>query len=439
MGYGFTISNNPCDFYTVQMGVPLDSPLAWAKSQQKQLNDENRPSNSEQRNVLNTVGELYILTFSHPLRKQGALEHSIFSQQLLDNLSILCANDLELEHLTVSKDRCYINLDPHKNGQRNLLNTLTQLLQELQARLEKLKKTMPIGGPANWKQSNAKTYRDGNMGILETGTAVIEYCLRRAIYSSFEDSGGEKIVVEQLGNRLSESAREKLKKALMYEKNITKEGVLFTHQSSKSLLPQRYGDALDCLWEDVGLCRDGMGIIWSTDEDIWAWHAFFICCVRHLLRHGLVEGSGSPFGRGECKDGERREEQLKGARRLEVWMEEILERYPEGEPVGGGYIQDMETCIPRFLEVFEKVQEEGREWGRQLGNTSKDPVYGELRLGLVTWDRERVVWAWRVVEEEGVNVPLLEYFGERMRDRSGDWVQVVAGGRYHLHIPQLPE
>src|SRR6266498_2164090 len=104
MGYGFCLPDNPCDYYTVQLGVPPESPLATAKELQAKLKAEHGISDGETV-TSKTVGSSYILNFDHPLRSETCLEHSIFSEDLRDNLSILCANDRELEHLTVSPDR----------------------------------------------------------------------------------------------------------------------------------------------------------------------------------------------------------------------------------------------------------------------------------------------------------------------------------------------
>ena len=45
MGYGFCLPENPCDYYTVELRVAPESPLAAAKELQDKLKTENGISN----------------------------------------------------------------------------------------------------------------------------------------------------------------------------------------------------------------------------------------------------------------------------------------------------------------------------------------------------------------------------------------------------------
>jgi hypothetical protein len=472
MGYGFVIPDNPTDYYTVQIGVPPDSPLAWAKQQQAQLREHEAPSD-DPKTTFKASSASYVLNFNHPLRRDDGLEYSVFSQELLDSLSILCANDRELENLTISADRYWI--DQECAHYRNLLNTLSQLLAELRARLRVLARSAKEEQPANSKQRSAQIYRDALIGIIKTALAIIEYCLGRALveierptkwkeddlfpedFASMEpvlgneaSEGSPAVEIWKLDTlllpNLPDSVRSRVYKALQYERNVTNEGELFTPYSASSLLPPPFATSLQRLWRFEQIPSEYAAKVgsWSDSQRMLARHVIFICCVCTLFQSGL-------------SDDEEVMTSFPGSRadppRAKQWMEFLLNAYPLDEsspsqkhtsdasaasnldhssPDHQGQAtpseedddddgEEINAQLPHFLDIFNML----RQRENALEKWERD-----LKIDL--WSRERLKWAWRVATEEGVNVPRLGGFDDTEGGSGGG-----RGADYYLYIPQL--
>ena len=172
LSYGFAIPDNRFDHYTVGLPPPPGSPIPEIRSWDKTKKPEDY--------------KCYIFHHQHP-RAIGAsyLEVSLFSFDLLDNLSVLCANDRELQEIFVNK-KSYMTRRLAKNSSpdnRLLLATHVQLYSECQRRLSMLIASDPTsaggeaGTPTNQKQRYAKMYRDGQVQILETAMELCRYTI----------------------------------------------------------------------------------------------------------------------------------------------------------------------------------------------------------------------------------------------------------------------
>ncbi len=203
--YGFIIENNPFDHLVISIRVPPGSPLEVARKVWKQ----DLRSDPEKR--------CFIFDHKHPEATSAvALETSLFSFDLLDSISILCANEREMQSMNARSQSlisfCLGKAPKFEDG-RIILATLSQLLRECSVRATKLKATDPSRiakperaddsqsgdnianehdseqgngsdrgrEPANAKQRNAKVYRDGQLEIVETAVAVCKFVLGSAV------------------------------------------------------------------------------------------------------------------------------------------------------------------------------------------------------------------------------------------------------------------
>ena len=187
LSYGFAIPLNPFDHFSVGLRVPPGSPLAqtriWYRPDKKSDVDF----------------QCYIFNTVHP-RAQSAscLEAALFSFDLLDSISVLCANDREVQAMFEYK-RTYISTtlassSPNSktkkknpnNNDRNLLNTFTQLYRECEQRLGVLQKTDPtsMNGdlviPTTPQQRYARIHRASQTEILATAMLLCQFTFLRA-------------------------------------------------------------------------------------------------------------------------------------------------------------------------------------------------------------------------------------------------------------------
>ena len=176
VGYGFAIASNPFDHYAVGLRVPPGSPLVETRSWNADRQDDDY--------------KCYIFNIEHPRAiSASCLEASIFSFDLLDSISVLSANDRELQTMFESKETYMSSRITRKkiSDNRNLLHTFVQLHQECQARLRLLRATDPaardpkyLTAPSAPNQQFAKIYRDSQTSILATAVALCRYILLRS-------------------------------------------------------------------------------------------------------------------------------------------------------------------------------------------------------------------------------------------------------------------
>lgn len=173
VGYGFAIASNPFDHYSVGLRVPPGSPLTETRSWNTGKREEDY--------------KCYIFTVEHPRAiSASCLESSLFSFDLLDSISVLSANDRELQAM-MEAQKTYISeriASKTTEDNRNLLHTFVQLHLECQARLNLLRASDPTEKspllPDSPKQQFAQIYRDSQMSVLETAVALCKYVLLRA-------------------------------------------------------------------------------------------------------------------------------------------------------------------------------------------------------------------------------------------------------------------
>lgn len=177
LAYGFTIPENPFDHLVISIKPPPGSPLEATRTWKPDLR-----SDPERR--------CFIFNPQHPRSTAATvLETSLFSFDLLESISVLCANERELQTMFTRKE----TLMSYSLGEQNtfednriVLATLSQLLRECSVRASRLRGTDPSNlsppiTPASLKQANARIYRDSQLSIVETAVAVCQFILRSAM------------------------------------------------------------------------------------------------------------------------------------------------------------------------------------------------------------------------------------------------------------------
>lgn len=227
LSYGFTIQHNPFDHVSIALKPPpAGSPLATARKEWK----------LDLRSTLEYRS--YIFDMSHPRASPGSatcLESTIFSYDLLDALSILKGNDRELQTMYLMQ-QSLMSLalaKPHQfDDFRNLLSVLSQLYLDCKARAERLRTTYPLSSPQNTKQKHAKVYRDRQLSIVESATAVCELVLGRACCERAQDK-----ILADLQHHTSWPAFDNLKALLKLHTVITRPNELLTFEKMVEFLP----------------------------------------------------------------------------------------------------------------------------------------------------------------------------------------------------------
>lgn len=227
LSYGFTIPDNPFDHVAIALKPPPPgSPLATARKEWTQ----DLRSTPEYRS--------YIFDICHPRAEPGTascLESAVFSYDVLDALSVLKGNDRELQTMYVMQQTLMSSAlaNPHKFGDfRNFLAVLSQLYVDCKARTERLRSTYPLSSPHNTKQEHAKVYRDRQLSIVETATAVCELILTLACSERAQPK-----ILADLEHHMSWPAFDNLKALLKQHTPITGQNELLTLQNILEFLP----------------------------------------------------------------------------------------------------------------------------------------------------------------------------------------------------------
>ncbi|KIV98207.1 hypothetical protein PV10_01883 [Exophiala mesophila] len=183
LAYGFTIPSNPFDHVVISLKSRPGSMLAESRRWKKDPR-----SDPEYR--------CFIFDHRHPsVIAAVALEVSLFSYDLLDGLSVQCANERETTLMSTARQtvfsQCLLERPerPCFEDGRLILATLCQLFMDCTARAARLRATDPRAGdplikPTTAKQQDAKVYRDSQLAIVETAAALCGYVLRTATHDS---------------------------------------------------------------------------------------------------------------------------------------------------------------------------------------------------------------------------------------------------------------
>lgn len=298
MNYGFCIPNNPCEYRVVSLRAPPESPLAQIKAQYEQ----HFPKASKTNKNNDQEDKYYVFSLPYPLVNDSQpLELSIFSPDLLNALSVISANDRELESVQIDEEGFRVPLEQYGNS-RNLIAALNQIIIELLSYIQRLDASgRQLGEPQNLKQVYAKQFRESHIGLSRTAVFIANWTITLSQSASKKGNSREELLDELLSHIpqhvFDSETREQIQKRILARKSLLSDnqfGELFRFEDLFLLLStDMQGPTRQCL-EGVTtrakraiVIEDGSG---SSDAENNGPHALFayaifICLLVAATRH----------------------------------------------------------------------------------------------------------------------------------------------------------
>lgn len=375
MNYGFCIASNPTDYRIVKLGVKPDSPLKKAKAAQR----ERFPEVAK-----NAEDHYYIFNVYYPLlAPERPMEQSIFSPALFNAISVMQANQRELEQLEITE--AGISIPTSYGNGHCALAALAQISFELMAHIMMLRdsgRDLPAE-PANLKQTFAKIYREGQITLDKTALVIASWTITRAReHTRTGEWNDVKTLLQEHMDRIpaghfTKDVLSRIQMRILERESVVKQnGELFRLGELFSLLPSDMQNASrQCFDHVVGQASQQIPALGSDPQ------ALFAIVVALLTAT-------------------RRSSQLRSevSSRLTAWVDFLLEQYPA--PTAA---------------TADTSPEEGRHTIDALGQLASNENAGAWASeDGVTWFTEDsgwlepswLQWAWRVVKEEMVLIPL---------------------------------
>lgn len=375
MNYGFCIAGNPTDYRIVKLGVKPDSPLSIAKARQCEI----FPSVAK-----NTDDHYYIFNVYYPLlAPERPMEHSTLSPALFNAMTVMQANQRELRQLEITE--AGISIPATYGNGHCALAALAQISFELIAHIMMLQESgqgLP-SEPANLKQTFAKIYRDGLITLDKTALVIASWTIVRAREHSRSGEWNDiKSLLEEHMNRIPEGqfTQDVLSRIQMRilerESVIKRNGELFRIGELYDLLPpDMRGPSRQCFDRILGWASQQIPALGTDPQALFA---IVIALLTATHRSSTAN--------------------LRLSSRLTTWMDFLLEQYP-----------------PPTSADAELSPEEGRHSIDALGQLARNENAGSWAIqDGVTWISEGsgwlepswLQWAWRVVNQEMVLIPL---------------------------------
>lgn len=375
MNYGFCIADNPTDYRIVKLGVKPDSPLGKARAAQR----ERFPEGAK-----NTEDHYYIFNVYYPLlAPERPMEHSIVSPALFNAVSVMQANQRELKQLEIIES--VISIPATYGNGHCALAALAQISFELMAHIMMLRASgqdLPAE-PANLKQTFAKIYRDGQMTLDKTALVIASWTIARAREHTrtgkWEDV---KTLLQEHMDRIprgvfSRDVMSRIQiRILECESLVKQNGELFRLGELFNLLPSDMQSASrQCFDHVLGHASQQIPALGSDPQALFAIVIALLTATRRSYKLPSALSS-----------------------RLTTWVEFLLEQYP-----------------PPTVSTADTSPEEGRHSIDALGQlASHEHASTWADEDGVTWFTEDcgwlepswLQWAWRVVKEEMVLIPL---------------------------------
>ncbi|KAK5048076.1 hypothetical protein LTR84_006266 [Exophiala bonariae] len=362
LSYGFTIRDNPFDHYVISINAPPGSPLSEVRKWKK----DNRSD---------PLSRCFIFDYRHPTTTSAiAIELSVFSFDLLDNVSVLCANERE-QGIMQSHQQTLMSLflpfedTPCFPDGRIILATLSQLLLDCTARASRLKTTDPNthepGLTArNSRQKNAKVYRDSQLQIVETAAAVCTFVLKGAVQDM-----KAKDILEEMQHDLPTTIAQSLQTLVThYDKRLTRPFELLSVASVIDMLPKSVSSGIVQCLSELEAClgtQSGPQRKAVLDKSKFA---IILSALYSELDQGI---------------------QLR--RRVRSWLEQLVQWYPLDADSWAYVPTDEEEPPPALMNLLR--------CGGHMSSTVSD-------FNTKQWLRpDRICWGWNVMEEQIVQVP----------------------------------
>lgn len=412
MNYGFCFADNPCDYRIVSLRAPPGSPLHQAKAHQLRMHPELAKE---------TDDGYYVFNISYPHFAPGmSLEHSIFSPALLNAISVLAANNRELETLEINERE--IGIPSHYGNSRNLLAALGQVMIELITHIVKLRSTAQgLQQPENLKQTHGKIYRDSQVILSETALIISAWTLTRARQHGL--SGDWQEAKSPLNSHMaripegkfSEEILSRIRERILERKSLLANcGELFSfNELFEMLQPEMQEPYRACTRTIFAETEKAIPVLRGNSESAFGF-PMFLCLTAALYQ----AGSASP-------------EKCWLPSRLSKWAGFLLDRYPPPRNDVASTLEDEDD--EHLVSMFDRVFD-----GIRARNPALFSALGECIGGQESWlSPNWLRWAWMIVEQESVQVPDDPL---KMLATSGQGQDsVMLSTTSYLYIPAEPE
>lgn len=365
MSYGFVLENNQFEHALISIaahpGSPLETTRSWPKDERS-----------------NDSYNCYIFDVHHPIVEEAKfLERALFSYDLLDSISVMCANDRELQAMQQVQKTLMSSCLPNLfDDYRNYHATLAQIMRDCTARASRMEATDPTrhrpGLTAQTqKQKNAQIYREKQIKILRAAAGVCAFALLNA---STDQSTSDLLL--NMNMQLAEFYSEDLQDICTRLKCATRKGELFTATTLIELLPSPTANGVrSCLEKLEAIMNTTASSTRSHEDKVKTSMAIALSalCIAH--------STGTQI-----------------SSRLSIWTQELISSYPPDDPnwsyvpPPGPYAPDEEP--PAALVSLLDAQPRAVE---SVGRDSTAQKWLEPKM---------ICWAWNVMEEETIRVPI---------------------------------
>ncbi|KAB8239371.1 SET domain protein [Aspergillus alliaceus] len=384
MNYGFCLPDNPCDYRIVSLRAPPGSPLQMAKSQQLQM----FPGLAK-----GTDDHYYVFNVFYPLlAPHTPMEHSIFSPALFNAVSILAANNRELETLEITEQDIRIP-DVYGNS-RTIIAALSQIIIELITHIVKLKSSAAdLQTPGNLKQTHAKIYRDSQIMLSETALIIAAWTLNRAREHEYGRSWEDTKLL--LGSHMARVPRGKFPeevqsrmqvRILERQSLLANNGELFLLDDLIEILPTEMKHPCKvCFLGVTQSAEKSIPMLKGSSETSTFAFPMFLCFIR------AAHAAGEP-NQGTALLPSR----------LSKWVRCLLENYPAPPNNVLWALEDEDD--EHLLDMLDNTLEAMK--------TQSGSIFSNLEKFTGEWEKDDwwlspnwLRWAWMITEQESVQVP----------------------------------
>lgn len=331
----------------------------------------------------------YVFNVFYPLlAPETPMEHSIFSPALFNAVSILAANDREVEALEVTELGIRI---PNQYGtSRTILAALSQIIIELITHVVKLRSSgADLQQPQNIKQTHAKVYRESQIMLSETALVIAAWTLNRSQQHGYTRTWEETKTLLSAhmarvpANKFPDVIISRIRVRILERPSIlTHNGELFTLDDLYDILPEPMQQPCKtCLQSILTTTERAIPMFQGNAESSPFVFPVFVCFVIAAYRTNAP--SLSP--------------------RLSCWARLLLDKYPPPPDDVAWMLEDEDD--EQLVTVFDdEVLETMR--------TRNQAVFSGLTAYTGDWQGDHwwlspnwIRWAWMLVEQESVQVP----------------------------------
>ncbi|KAL5340476.1 hypothetical protein BJX70DRAFT_108738 [Aspergillus crustosus] len=420
MNYGFCLADNTCDYRRVALRAPPGSPLHFAREQQKHL-FPNLPDNAED--------PYYVFNIFYPLlAPEIPMEHSAFSPALFNAVSILAANERELETLEISEH--VIQIANTYGSSRAAISALSQITIELITHIVRLRSSEPETQPQNLKQTHAKIYRDTQTNLSETALVIASWSLTMARTHGLKGGLDEtKHLLNQHmslfpQNKFPEEISSRIQFRILERPSILlNTGELFTLPELLDLLPHNVQtpsvEAFQKILTTTSRRIEALRGVPETDSPFrFPIFACLVVAIHTTNRHKHALPSG------------QRENFLPA--RLSQWASFLLDHYlpPPDDVAWALEDADDENLVAEFDDVLERLRARDPDILKKV-----EPFTGGQGVSDAWWlSPNWIRWAWMMTEQECVRVPEKPLAMLAAGEEGGG--DVMLSTETYLYIPQ---